>query len=65
MSSQTKHMYAIELTTDQVFEISELHVQLREQGILPSNSNLGMFMHSALYRGLAEFRKKLDEKLSS
>ena len=61
MSSDAKHIYAIEMTNAQRLELAELHVELREEGILPKNSNLGMFMKDALYRGLNEYRKDLNK----
>lgn len=59
MSAKTKHIYAIELTDEQVLEVAELHVQLRELGDLPENSNLGMFMRNIFYRGFNEYKKEL------
>jgi hypothetical protein len=61
MSSETKHIYAIEMTNAQRLEMAELHTQLREDGVLPINSNLGMFMKDAFYRGLNEYRKDLHK----
>lgn len=62
MSSETKHYYAIEMTNDQRLEVSELLVELRDNGILPGNTNLGMFMKDAFYRGLNEYRKDLNKE---
>lgn len=59
MSADTKHIYAIELTNAQVLEVAELHMQLRECGDLPVNSNLGMFMRNIFYRGFYEYKKEL------
>ena len=61
MSSETKHMYVTELTNSQVLEISAIHIQLRDEGLLPYNSNLGMFMKDIFYRGLNEYRKDLEK----
>ena len=62
MSSETKHIYGVELTNAQVLEISSFHVQLRDEGRLPQNSNLGMFMKEIFYRGLNEYRKDFEKE---
>lgn len=61
MSFETKHIYAIELTNEERLDMANLHVTLRENGILKQNSNLGMFMRDAFQRGLNEYRKELNK----
>lgn len=61
MESDTKHIYAIEITNAERLEIAELHVRLRDEGVLPPNSNVGMFMRQAFYRGLNEYWKDVAD----
>jgi hypothetical protein len=59
VSKVTKHIYAIELSNEQRLEVSELLVNLREQGIIPSNENMGRFMYKCFFRGFYEYKEEL------
>lgn len=56
---QTKYIYSMEFSNVQRLEVSELHMSLKEAGLLPTNSNMGMFMRDIFYRGFNEYRKEL------
>lgn len=55
----TKYIYSMEFSNAQRLEVSELHMSLKEAGLLPTNSNMGMFMRDIFYRGFNEYRKEL------
>lgn len=59
MSDKTKHLYAIELNSEQLLEIVDLYTKLKEDGVIPSNLNLGSFMKDAFYRGFYEYKKDI------
>jgi hypothetical protein len=58
-SEGTKHIYAIELSNGQRLEVAELLVNLSEEGIIPSNENMGRFMYKCFFRGFYEYKKDL------
>jgi hypothetical protein len=60
MSSKTKHMYAIELTTEEHFKLGEILYKLKNAMLIPDNTNLGMFMKEAFYRGVDDYQEDLN-----
>ncbi|NBR23509.1 MAG: hypothetical protein EBU08_07005 [Micrococcales bacterium] len=59
-SGNTKHFQAIELTNQQRLEVAALMDQLREDGALPKNINMGQFINLCYLRGLNDYRKDLN-----
>jgi len=60
MSTKTKHMYAIELTTEEHFRLGEILTELKDALLIPDNTNLGMFMKEAFYRGIDDYQEDLN-----
>ena len=53
-------MYAIELTTEEHFRLGEILSELKDALLIPDNTNLGMFMKEAFYRGIDDYQKDLN-----
>ena len=54
-----KHFQPVELTNEMRLEIASLMEQLRENGVLPKNINMGQFINLCYLRGLNDYRKDL------
>lgn len=61
MTAKTKHMYAIELTSEELYELGDLMVELRNAGLIPGNINLGIFMKDAFNRGISSYKADLSK----
>jgi hypothetical protein len=59
-SKSAKHFQTVELTNETRLEIASLMNQLREDGVLPNNINMGQFISLCYLRGLNEYRKDLN-----
>ena len=53
-------MYAIELTTEEHFKLGEILYKLKNAMLIPDNTNLGMFMKEAFYRGVDDYQEDLN-----
>jgi len=53
-------MYAIELNNEEHFKLGEILNELKNAMLIPSNTNLGMFMKEAFYRGVDDYQEDLN-----
>jgi hypothetical protein len=60
---QTKYFQPIEFTNQQRLEIASMMDQLKEDGVLPGNTNMGAFVNLCYLRGLNEYKK--DSRLDA
>lgn len=59
LNKATRHFFSIEMTNEERLEAASLMDAVREDGLLPANTNLGLFIKTCFYRGLNEYRKDL------
>jgi hypothetical protein len=47
------------MTNEERLETAALMDSVREHGLVPANTNLGLFIRDCFYRGLNEYRKDM------
>lgn len=58
-TKNSRHFYSVELTNDERLEAAALMVALRDEGLIPFNTNMGQFMKECFARGFNDYRKDL------
>ena len=59
LNKAVRHFFSIEMTNEERLETAALMDSVREHGLVPANTNLGLFIRDCFYRGLNEYRKDL------
>jgi len=59
LNKATRHFYSIELSNDERLEAAVMMDALKDEGMIPLNTNMGHFLKECFARGFNDYRKDL------